>query len=127
LVADKEQSGYMKPYVEKIATDVRYADKSWGSYQIISVGENNLVAKATMKAGHRMSYHSHDFREEVWTVLSGVGRVVVDGIEKDIQPGSVITLPAGSKHTIIAKKDMTVLETQIGSEIAISDKSKYSL
>ncbi|GHN28191.1 mannose-1-phosphate guanylyltransferase [Lactobacillus delbrueckii] len=39
LVADKEQSGYMKPYVEKIATDVRYADKSWGSYQIISVGE----------------------------------------------------------------------------------------
>ncbi|MFV4922858.1 sugar phosphate nucleotidyltransferase [Lactobacillus delbrueckii] len=127
LVADKEQSGYMKPYVEKIATDVRYADKSWGSYQIISVGENNLVAKATMKAGHRMSYHSHDFREEVWTILSGVGRVVVDGIERAIQPGSVITLPAGSKHTIIARTNLSVLETQIGSDISVSDKSSYKL
>lgn len=125
LVADKEQSGYMKPYVEKIATDVRYADKSWGSYQIISVGKNNLVAKATMKAGHRMSYHSHDFREEVWTILSGVGRVVVDGIERAIQPGSVITLPAGSKHTIIARTNLSVLETQIGSDISVSDKSSY--
>ncbi|GHN28190.1 hypothetical protein ME788_10020 [Lactobacillus delbrueckii] len=78
-----------------------------------------------MKAGHRMSYHSHDFREEVWTILSGVGRVVVDGIERAIQPGSVITLPAGSKHTIIARTNLSVLETQIGSDISVSDKSSY--
>lgn len=125
LVADKERSGYMKPYVEKVATSVRYADKSWGAYRIISVGDNNLVARAFVKAGHRMSYHSHEYRNEVWTVLSGTGRVVVDGFEEAVQAGSVIKLPSGSKHTIIAKTDLTILETQIGSEILISDKSKY--
>ena len=72
-----------------------------------------------------MSYHSHQYRDEVWTVLSGTGRVVVDGIEKRVQAGSVVTLPSGSQHTIIAKPDLLVLETQIGSEISIKDKSHY--
>ncbi len=72
-----------------------------------------------------MSYHSHEYRDEVWTVLSGTGRAVVDGLEQSVKAGSVITLPSGSKHTIIAKTDLSVLETQIGSEISISDKMHY--
>lgn len=34
LISDKERSGYMKPYVEKIEIDAMYAEKSWGSYNI---------------------------------------------------------------------------------------------
>ncbi|MCH0465944.1 mannose-1-phosphate guanylyltransferase, partial [Enterococcus faecium] len=30
LISDKERSGYMKPYVEKISTEVMFAEKSWG-------------------------------------------------------------------------------------------------
>lgn len=125
LIADKERSGYMKPYVEEIATSVRYADKSWGAYRIISVGDNNLIARARIKAGHRMSYHSHDYRNEVWTVLSGKGYVIIDGNKQKIEAGSVINIPAGCKHTIIGETDVTVLETQIGSKIKISDKNKF--
>lgn len=33
LIADKERSGYMKPYVEKIETEAMYIEKSWGSIQ----------------------------------------------------------------------------------------------
>ena len=29
LISDKERSGYMKPYVEKIETEAMYAEKSW--------------------------------------------------------------------------------------------------
>lgn len=125
LVADKEQSGYMKSYVEKVATEVKYADKSWGSYQIISVGKNNLVAKAFIKAGHHMSYHSHQHRDEVWTILSGTGQVIIDGIKKNINPGSTIKLPAGSKHTIIAQNDLSILEAQMGTDISVKDKTIY--
>lgn len=32
LISDKERSGYMKPYVEKIETEAMYAEKSWGTY-----------------------------------------------------------------------------------------------
>ena len=30
LISDKERSGYMNPYVEKVETEAMYAEKSWG-------------------------------------------------------------------------------------------------
>ena len=34
LVSDKEQSSYIKPYVDQIHQQVMFADKSWGSFQV---------------------------------------------------------------------------------------------
>jgi mannose-1-phosphate guanylyltransferase len=72
-----------------------------------------------------MSYHSHDLRDEVWTVLSGSGKTVIDGMEQIVNPGDVVTMAAGCKHTIIANSDLTILETQIGETISKSDKEKF--
>ena len=125
LVADKEQSGYMKPYVEKISTEVHFAEKSWGEYQVIDAGEGYITVKASLKAGSRMSYHSHEFRDEIWTVLRGRGRTVIDGMEQDVRPGDVVTMAAGCKHTVIAVTDLVLLETQIGESISEKDKIKF--
>ncbi len=127
LIADKEQSSYMKPYVEKISTDVRYAEKSWGSYSVIDAGEGYLNVKVILNPGNRMSYHSHDFRDEVWTVLSGTGKTVIDGMEQIVRPGDVVTMAAGCKHTIIAETRLTVLEAQLGEDISVKDKKKYQI
>ena len=125
LIADKERSGYMKPYVERIRTDVHYAYKSWGTYSVIDAGDGYLSIKALIKKGSRMSYHSHELRDEIWTILSGSGRTVIDGMEQTVRPGDVLTIAAGCKHTIIADSDLTVLETQIGNEISSVDKQKF--
>ncbi len=125
LIADKEQSSYMKPYVEKISTDVRFAEKSWGSYSVIDAGEGYLNVKVVLNPGNRMSYHSHEFRDEVWTVLSGRGKTVIDGMEQVVNPGDVVTMAAGCKHTIIADTELTVLEAQLGENLSVSDKKKY--
>ena len=29
-----------------------------------------------------MNYHSHEHRDEVWTILSGEGRTIVDGMDR---------------------------------------------
>ena len=109
LVSDKEQSGYMKPYVEKISEDVRYAEKSWGTYTVIDAQPEALTIKVTLRAGNCMKYHSHEYRDEVWTVLNGSGRTVVDGMEQVLRPGDVVTIAAGCKHTLIADTDMSVI------------------
>lgn len=127
LIADKERSGYMKPYVDKISTEVKVAEKSWGSYNVIDAGKKNMTVKVRIHAGNRMSYHSHDYRDEVWTVLSGKGKTIIDGMEQVVKLGDVVTMAAGCKHTIIAETDMTILETQIGDDISKSDKKKFSL
>lgn len=58
----------------KIETEAMYAEKSWGTYTVIDVQPGSMTVKVSMRAGEHMSYHSHDYREEVWTVVSGSGK-----------------------------------------------------
>ena len=102
LISDKERSGYMKPYVEKIETEAMFAEKSWGTYTVMDVQPGSMTVKISMKPEQQMSYHLHNHREEVWTVVSGTGKAIIDGAEKMIQAGDVITLNAGCKHTVKA-------------------------
>ncbi len=125
LVSDKEQSSYIKPFVDKLDQQIMYAEKSWGSYRVLDVGRESLTVKVTLLPGHRMNYHSHQHRDENWTVISGTGTAVVDGIARSVVPGDVLSMPAGSCHTIIAKTALCIIEVQLGNEICVGDKVKF--
>lgn len=127
LVSDKEQSSYIKPFVEEINGQVMFAEKSWGSYRVIDIQDESLTILVTLNPGNRMKYHSHDFRDEVWTIVSGSGRTIVDGMEQIVKPGDVITMEAGCRHTIIAETELKVIEVQLGKEINVNDKHKFKL
>ena len=127
LIADKERSGYMKPYVEKIETEAMYAEKSWGTYTVIDVQSGSMTVKISMRAGEHMSYHMHNYREEVWTVVSGKGKAIVDGMEQVLRTGDVITIAAGCKHTVEAITALDMIEVQLGEEISVTDKIKFPM
>lgn len=127
LVSDKEQSSYIKPYVDKFDEQVRFADKSWGSYTVIDADDGALTIKVTLNAGHSMNYHSHKHRDEVWVVISGHGRTIVDGMEQFVKPGDVVTMSAGCIHTVIATDELKLIEVQIGKDINASDKETHIL
>ncbi|MBQ8822369.1 MAG: cupin domain-containing protein [Lachnospiraceae bacterium] len=125
LVSDKHQSSYIKPYVDKMVGQIMFAEKSWGSYKVCDVEEKGLTIKVTLNPGHHMYYHSHERREEVWTIISGRGYVVLDDIKRPVVPGDVIQIPAGCKHTIYAETELKVMEVQLGTDIDVSDKVKH--
>ena len=127
LVSDKEQSTYIKPYVDKINQQIMFAEKSWGQYKVLDVDKEALTVKISMKAGCRMNYHSHENRDEVWTIVSGSGSCVIDGEEKKVQTGDVIMLKAGCKHTLIASEALEAIEVQVGKDISVHDKQKFTL
>ena len=127
LVSDKIQSSYIKPYVDEINQQIMFAEKSWGSFQVIDIEEDSMTIKVTLNAGHSMNYHSHEQRDEVWTVIGGRGRTIVDGVERQVTVGDVIRMPAGVPHTIIADTRLQVVEVQIGSDISVHDKKKMKL
>lgn len=127
LVSDKNQSSYIKPYVDEIDQQIMFAEKSWGSFRVIDIEENSMTIKVTLNAGHGMNYHSHEQRDEVWTVIDGQGRTIVDGEESRVCAGDVIRMPAGMPHTIIADTKLEVIEVQIGKDISVHDKKKLEL
>lgn len=127
LVSDKGQSSYIKPFVDDIIQPVMYAEKSWGSYQVIDMEDESLTIRITLKAGSKMNYHSHKHRDEVWTIIQGSGHTIVDGMEQDVHAGDVITIAAGCRHTIMANTELKIIEVQLGKEISVNDKQKYEL
>ena len=127
LVSDKEQSSYIKPFVDDMVSEVMFAEKSWGSYEVINIEKESMTIKVTLNPGHSMNYHSHKHRNEVWVVIAGTGRTVIDGMEQNVKPGDVITMAAGCKHMVYADTELKLIEVQLGSEITVEDKVKHRL
>ncbi len=127
LVSDKEQSAQIKPYVDKLAGQAMYAEKSWGSFTVLDVQDDSMTIKVELLPGHSLHYHSHEHRDEVWTVMSGMGSVIIDGMQRMVRPGDVVTMPAGCKHTLIAETKVSVIEVQLGKDINVDDKKKFDL
>lgn len=127
LVSDKHQSSYIENHVDEIGNKVMFAEKSWGSFKVIDVQDESMTILVTLNKGNKMNYHSHDKRDEVWTVISGNGRTIVDGMEQHVKAGDVISVGSGSRHTIIADTELKLIEVQIGKEINVNDKHKFKI
>ena len=127
LVSDKQQSSYIKPFVNTLDNKVMFAEKSWGSFRVLDVGDDSLTIKVTLNPGHSMNYHSHEHRDEIWNVISGQGRTGVDEREQFVKAGDVICMKAGCRHTVIADTELQMIEVQLGQDITVHDKKKYEL
>lgn len=126
LVSDKEQSSYIKPFVDSIEQPIMFAEKSWGEYKVLDVEDTSMTIKVTLRKGNQMNYHSHERRDEVWTIISGVGMANVNGRIFELHAGDTIKLPVGCKHTIYAQTDLELVEIQSGENISVTDKIKYN-
>lgn len=127
LVSDKEQSSYIKPFVNTLDHKVMFAEKSWGSFRVLDIENESLTIKVTLNAGHGMNYHAHEYRNEVWTVIRGEGKAVIDGAECSVKAGDVLEMSAGTKHTVTAITTLEMIEVQLGRDISVHDKIKYEL
>ena len=126
IVTDKVQSSYIKPYVDKMDNMIKVADKHWGNFLVLDADDKGMTVKVSMNAGESISYHEHKFRDEVWTVVSGTGRVNIDGNERTITQSDVIVMKAGCKHSVEAITDLCIIEVQIGQDINAEDITRYS-
>ena len=124
LVTTKERSGYMKPYVEKIDNPSMFAEKSWGTFTVIDNQENSKTIKIVMKPNAEMSYHSHSYRSEIWNIISGTGKVCINGESKTVKAGDVVQIPVDTRHSIKANEKMEIVEIQLGV-FNTHDKCKY--
>ena len=127
LVSDKEQSSYIKPFVDKFEQQIMFAEKSWGRFQVLDAETGSMTVKLTLNKGHSMNYHNHKHRNEVWVVISGKGKTIIDGVERFIKVGDVVTMPAGCCHMVTAQTELKMIEIQIGSEINVHDKHKVNV
>ena len=126
LVSSKKESESIKEYLLESDSKPNQGEKSFGSFKVIDVDNKSQTFKVTLEKGNKMSYHSHNQRDEIWVVIEGIGKVLVDGMEEQVKVGDVITMASGTKHTIIALENLKLIEVQLG-DIDVNDKEKYNM
>ena len=117
LVADKGSSHDLKKFIFHFNQRPMYEERRWGSYKILdhTVYDNGtevLTKRITIHAGKNLSYQEHNKRKEVWTILKGEGSMVLNEYIYDVKPGSVIEIPAGTRHALKAISDLELIEVQ---------------
>ena len=61
------------------------------------------LAEATLAPGAGTQRHHHARTEEIYVVLSGSGRMEIEGEVRDVAPGDAILIPPGARHEITAE------------------------
>ncbi len=71
--------------------------------------ESQSLAEATLPSGRATDRHYHKKSEEFYFLLSGTGRMEIDGETTEVGPGDAILIPTGAWHQITAATDLRFL------------------
>ncbi len=97
--------------------------RPWGQYWVLEDSKTHKVKRIEVNPGGRLSYQYHHHRSEVWTIVSGVARITLEGNVCDFDPGQVIQIPQGTKHRVEnpGADILTIIEVQLGSYFGEDD------
>ena len=119
LVADKHQSSYIKDCLSSIKDESKYEDSRWGTIKTIDNDEDDGIKSITKRIkvvkGKSTPYHMHEKHTETLTVLSGMGKLSLEGTEVDLMAGATVSIAAGKAHAIRAiGSDLRIIEVCFG-------------
>lgn len=90
-----------------------FEQRPWGSFTVLDERSGYKVKRIEVLPGKRLSYQKHRHRSEHWMVVSGAGKVTLDGHERLVHSGETVTVPVGAAHRV----ENPCLETLIFIEI----------
>lgn len=123
LIASKDKASEIKKLLTDRQTPM-HGEKRWGTYRVLDhskTGIETLIKKVEILPEKNTSYHQHQKRREIWTILSGAGEFILEGVVHSIQAGDVLQIPSGAKHAVKAITSLEYVEIQIGNELLEED------
>lgn len=126
LVSDKSASPRIKEVLKQDTSRPMFEERRWGYYQVIDYSQNSendhiLTKRICITKGNNLSYQYHVYREEMWTVVSGEGELVLDNQYQILKKGDLIKIPPKTKHSVKALTDLEIIEIQLGSNLVEED------
>ena len=97
--------------------------RPWGYFENLLESKNYKVKKLVIHPGEKISYQFHNFRSEVWNIVTGTGKVFIDKEVLPCKKGSSFKIKKKQKHSIenTGKKDLEIIEIQAGSKLIEED------
>jgi mannose-6-phosphate isomerase-like protein (cupin superfamily) len=81
-----------------IATE---AEKSPDFRRVLWTGEHSQLVIMTIPSGGEIGEEVHEDVDQILTFVSGTGKAIVSGAEKNVAQGDLVVVPAGKKHNFV--------------------------
>ncbi|MGX6445631.1 sugar phosphate nucleotidyltransferase [Neobacillus sp. K501] len=132
LVTDKDASPRVKEIIGDIDQRPMYEDRRWGWYRVLEHTKYDedyevLTKRINVSAGKNLSYHYHNHRREVWSIVKGEGVLLLNDEFRVIRHGDVVEIPVGTKHAVKAVTDLEFIEVQTGTQLVEEDNHRLQL
>jgi len=114
-----------KDELEKIINPCE--ERPWGNFSTLAYDKKYHVKEIKVLPGKSSSLQSHNHRNEVWVVVCGNGKMVIDDKTELITFGSVCHVLKGQKHKVIntGTNDLIFIEVQYGEKFSENDIIRY--
>ncbi len=103
------------------------AERPWGHWEVLFVGDGYKVKRILVKAGKRLSLQSHAKRSEYWVVAKGRANVIIGTKTFDVGTEDSVFVPMGEKHRLenTSDTDLEIVEVQYGPYLEENDIIRY--
>jgi len=134
LVANKDDAQSIKALVQLLDKEHKHllsehtrVNRPWGWYETIDAGENFKVKRIAVKPMAKLSYQSHQFRNEHWVVVKGNASIVRDGEEITLHQDESTYIKKGVKHQLMNNQEslLEIIEVQTGEKVVEEDIIRF--
>lgn len=91
-------------------TKIQIVHKQWGKEEYLQVNPHYSFKKITIYENQSLPYHYHVTKEETWYIAKGYGIAKLDEEIFEINEGDVIHLTPNVKHSLLAIKEICIIE-----------------
>ena len=91
-------------------------NRGWGYYEVIRNSDQCKIKELVVNPNSCLSYQKHQYRDELWFVKSGNGKVIVDETVIHLFKHSYILINQNSWHQLIngSNEPLVIIEIQFG-------------
>lgn len=130
LVADKNEAAKVKELTAQVEYKSKFEERRWGTLETLhestNAGASTLTRKIKIYEGMNSSYHFHQERDEIWTVLNGTGELILEGNKMLLGPGKAICIRKNQRHAVKALSDFEYIEMHVGSKVGNEDINRIT-
>ena len=134
LVANKDDAQSIKQFVKILEKNHKHLliertreSRPWGWFETVDMGLCFKVKRIQVNPGARLSYQSHQFRNEHWVVVKGRATIIKDKKKFVLEHDESTYIEMGTKHQLIneEKKPLEIIEVQTGIKVIEEDIKRY--
>ncbi len=108
-------------------TELYTENRPWGSFTILEETDTYKTKRIDVNPGKRLSYQSHERRDELWIIVAGKAKITLDDEDHFLKYGENIVIKTKQKHRIenVGNEICSFIEVQTGTYFGEDDIVRY--